>query len=186
MWENYLRIPNWMSISRGDVNRTILELELPKKSKVLDIGCGFGRISLFLRGHDSNVTAIDSYPKMVKAIKSRGINAILMNAENLKFKNNKFDLVFSDGLLEHFKKEDKIIRIIKEQVRVSRKYVLNFVPRDNFLNTILEKVQGVPKEYRSHNWVKLHKSAIPKRLIKKYSFYVKKLLRLDAYIIEKL
>ena len=48
MWEKYLRIPSFLSISRNAVNKTIEDFKLSKGSTALDIGCGFGRITLFL------------------------------------------------------------------------------------------------------------------------------------------
>lgn len=185
MWEKYLNIPNWISVSRGDVNKTILSLRLPRGSSALDIGCGFGRISLFLNKQGFDVTAIDNYMRMVRLMKAKGIKAMLMDADNLKFKDKKFDLVFSDGLLEHFEREENIIKIIKEQTRVSKKYVLNFIPQDSFLNIIMERIQRVPKEYRNRDWVKLHESAIPEKLRNKCKIQVKKLFRLNAYVIKK-
>jgi ubiquinone/menaquinone biosynthesis C-methylase UbiE len=106
-----------------------------------------------------------------------------MDAKNLKFKDNTFDLVFSDGLLEHFKSEQDVVKIIKEQLRVSKRYVLNFIPADNLVNVVFEKMQRVPKEYRDHNWPRLHATAADGT---KYKLTVKKMFRLNAYIIEKL
>ena len=182
MWEKYLRIPSFLSISRGAVNRTIEGFRLPKGSTALDIGCGFGRITLFLNESGYDVTAIDSFQKMVDGMKIRGIKAMKMDAKNLKFKDNSFDLVFSDGLLEHFSSEEDIKKIISEQLRVSRKYVLNFIPADNLMNVVLEKVQRVPKEYRGHDWPRLHGAAADGTA---HKFKVKKMLRLNAYIMEK-
>ena len=123
------------------------------------------------------------FRKGYKALKSKGINAKVMDAANLKFKSRSFDLVFSDGLLEHFKEEEDIRRIVKEQLRVSKKYVINFIPKDNLINIVLEKIQRVPKEYRNREWVRIHKSAFPKG--KNYKIYVKELFRLDAFIVKK-
>jgi ubiquinone/menaquinone biosynthesis C-methylase UbiE len=183
MWEKYVRIPNWLSISRNAVNDTIFSLRLPKFSKALDVGCGYGRISLFLNENSFDVTAIDSFQQMVDKIKCKGITAMRMDAKNLKFKDKTFDLVFSDGLLEHFKSEQDVVKIIKEQLRVSKRYVLNFIPADNLVNVVFEKMQRVPKEYRDHDWPRLHATAADGT---KYKITVKKMFRLNAYIIEKL
>jgi len=43
----------------------------------------------------------------------------------LPFKNGTFDLVYSDGLLEHFIKPKPILQ---EIFRVSKRYVLTLVP----------------------------------------------------------
>ena len=46
--------------------------------------------------------------------------------------DKRYDLVFSSGLLEHYP-HDEIIDIIKAMAKVSKKYVLNYVPNSSCL-----------------------------------------------------
>ncbi len=62
---------------------------------------------------------------LFKKYKENG-NFIVGDTKNLPFKDKTFDLVFSGGLLEHFKENDTL-RILSEQKRVS-KYILTQVP----------------------------------------------------------
>jgi len=98
--------------------------------KILEVGCGRGTISIFLSqlGHD--VTAVDKDEGVVEAAKaaSKNLNANvtfnIANASKLPFKNHYFDICFSQGILEHFSDED-IIRLLKEQLRVSKKVIFS-------------------------------------------------------------
>jgi hypothetical protein len=46
--------------------------------------------------------------------------------------DKRYDLVFSSGLLEHYS-DNEIVDIIKAMAKVSKKYVLNYVPNSNCL-----------------------------------------------------
>jgi ubiquinone/menaquinone biosynthesis C-methylase UbiE len=78
-----------------------------------------------------------------------------MDAENLEFEDGSFDLVVSDGLLEHFENPEKVLF---QQARVTKKYVVNFIPKSTFLNKILEILQKTPQVFwrSKQEWVSLH------------------------------
>lgn len=175
-WQKYLKIPEFLRISGKEVEKVLLSIII-KGSKVLDIGCGYGRISLFLKNQGFDVTAVDNEKEMVKYVKQLGIKSFLMNAEKLKFKNNLFNLVVTDGLLEHFENPEKILA---EEKRVSKEYVINFIPINTFWNKILEFIQRTPKVFwRSEKeWFLLHREFFNK-------VEVKNLKRLDAFICKK-
>ena len=176
MWTKYLKLPNFLRISSHDVEEILVSINLKKDAKVLDVGCAYGRISLFLKNQGYNVITIDNNKKMVKFTKNLGIRTFLMDAAKPSLKENSFDLVVTDGLLEHFKNPDKILR---EESRMTKKYVVNFIPQNTKINKILEVFQGTPKVYwRSKNyWLQKHK-----RYFKKV--FTRKLLRLETYLCE--
>jgi len=177
MWEKYLKLPEFLRISGIDVEKTLLSVNLSKNSNILDIGCAYGRISLFIKKQGYDIVAIDNNKKMVKFTKNLGIKTVLMDAKKLGIKENSFSLIVTDGLLEHFKNPDKILI---EESRVTKKYALNFVPENTQINKVLEILQRTPNVYwrNKKEWLRLHKKYFKK-------IYFKKLLRLDAYICEK-
>ena len=177
MWSTYLKLPAFLRISGKEVENILLSLGLKKGAKVLDIGCGYGRISTFLKNQGYNVVAIDIEEKMVEEVRRKGIKTYKMSAENLKFRKNSFDLVLTDGLLEHFKNPEKIL---KEEARVTKKFVVNFIPKTAWWNKILEIVQGTPKVYwRSKEWwIKRHGKFIK-------NVQCKELKRIWAFICEE-
>jgi len=91
-------------------------------SSVLEIGCGDGKL-LSLLPKNADITGLDISPfalkKSKKNLASRNVSLTLGDAFNLKFNNNTFDLVLSDGLIEHY--TYKIKELIKEMYRVTKK-----------------------------------------------------------------
>lgn len=51
---------------------------LRKQDKVLDIGAGAGRISVFLQARQYDVTALDKSPAVCKILKKRGVKKIVL------------------------------------------------------------------------------------------------------------
>jgi len=71
------------------------------KGKVLDIGVGGGKHSLYLQGRGFEVTGIDKSPSIVKLCKKRGLKDIRkIDLFKMDFKKEKFDtiLLFGNGL----------------------------------------------------------------------------------------
>jgi len=101
-----------------------------KEIKVLDIGCGTGRIiSLFKNNKNIKAYGIDITPSMLniakKKLKSyKNIALLEGNAENLPFKKNNFDVVYSFKTLPHIKDLGKAI---KEINRVSKRNSIIFL-----------------------------------------------------------
>jgi len=85
------------------------------KGRVLDIGCGAGRHSLYLQNKGFDVLGIDSSPLAIKVCKLRGLKkARVMPIEELDFKPNSFDTVImmgsNFGLFGGFKKAKRILK----------------------------------------------------------------------------
>lgn len=68
------------------------------KGRVLDIGCGAGRHSLWLQEKGFEVVAVDVSPLAVEVSKSRGVrDCRVMDATNLSFSPNSFDTILLMG-----------------------------------------------------------------------------------------
>ena len=68
------------------------------KGRVLDIGCGAGRHSLYLQGKGLDVVAIARSPLAVKVAKLRGVkDARIIPLEDMNFEPNSFDTVLMLG-----------------------------------------------------------------------------------------
>ncbi|MFW9788435.1 MAG: class I SAM-dependent methyltransferase [Candidatus Thorarchaeota archaeon] len=86
------------------------------KGKVLDIGCGAGRVALYLQilGHD--VVGIDLAPGAIEASRIMGVGrAYVMSASDLHFKDDVFDTVVLFG--NNFGvagDEDHIVKMLRQ------------------------------------------------------------------------
>jgi len=98
---------------------------VPKGSRVLDVGCGTGRTLGWLRGFGFDAIGIDSSESAIEYCSKSGLekgkDVFVKDASKTGFADKSFDFVFSDGLLEHFSDFSAIVR---EMCRVSRKYVV--------------------------------------------------------------
>jgi len=68
------------------------------RGRVLDIGCGVGRHSIYLQNKGFDVTGIDISPLAAKIAKQRGLKKVkLMSLTDLHFNPNSFDTVIMMG-----------------------------------------------------------------------------------------
>ena len=85
------------------------------KGRVLDIGCGAGRHSLFLQEKGFDVLGIDISPLAIKVSKLRGLKkAEIMSIEDMNFKSNSFDTIImmgnNFGLFGSLKKARRLLK----------------------------------------------------------------------------
>ncbi len=118
--------------------------------KVLDLGCGYGRISTRLSDKAHKVVGIDISKDNIDLAKvlckdSKNCNFYVMDAIDLKFTNNEFDLTIcaQNGISAFKVAPDKLL---KEAIRVTRKdgIILFSSYSDSFWNDRLEwfKIQS--------------------------------------------
>ena len=131
-------------------------ISLPKDAKILDAGCGTGKLASFWLNEGYDVLGVDISDGALAITKNKGVRVTKADImKGLPFEDNSFDLVYSDGLLEHFVDPEPILT---ELFRVSKKYILTFVPRISLLKTVVDTVVPPPKEYKKKDseWIELH------------------------------
>lgn len=114
-----------------------------KPKNILEVGSGTGAMSIFLSFFGAHVTSLDNNIKVLKKVQklSKRLNgkveAIFGDGFNMKFKESSFDVVYHQGLLEHFE-DDDIVKLLTEQLRVGKKVIFsvpnNFYPTKDFGN----------------------------------------------------
>lgn len=95
------------------------------RSWALDFGCGIGRLSLALAKYFDYVAGMDISDTMIrkaqqKATFNEKIIYVLNKSNNILFEDNKFDLIYSNIVLQHISKANAL-HYISEFIRVVRK-----------------------------------------------------------------
>lgn len=98
---------NWHTIERKAMEFVI--------GRVLDIGCGAGRHSLYLQKKGLDVLGIDNSPLAIRICKLRGLKkAKIMSIEDVNFKPNSFDTIImmcnNFGLFGNFTKAKRLLK----------------------------------------------------------------------------
>ncbi|MBF0098836.1 MAG: methyltransferase domain-containing protein [Magnetococcales bacterium] len=101
-------------------------------SSIIDIGCGLGHILEVYQQSGYPCEGIDISPTAVHVCRNKGLRVELKNVEE---ETRTFDLVSSDGMLEHFLNFEPMAR---QLMRLSRRHVLIVQPNhDSFFGKTL-------------------------------------------------
>ncbi len=105
--------------------------------KSLEVGAGSGSLSIFLSYLGFSVVASDKEPEIIEVIRENNRRfggkvreVILADSFRLPYPQDSFDLVFHQGVLEHFA-DAEIRQMLLEQLRVAPQ-VLFSVPNQNY------------------------------------------------------
>jgi len=97
------------------------EARLPRKSSILDVGCGNGRNLAFLGECGHVVVGLDASAELLRfAAKGRGEGLLCGDAVVLPFRDRSFDAVHCVATLHHLPSEEERLRALREFVRVLR------------------------------------------------------------------
>jgi len=116
LWEqNYYRLEGyyWWSVARrGIILSLISKFNLSKEVHILDIGCSAGcLIQELIKKGFKNVYGIDISEQSIAHCKKMGLKNIeIMDASDMRFKNNTFDVIISSDNLEHLKNDQEVLR----------------------------------------------------------------------------
>jgi SAM-dependent methyltransferase len=116
-WAEFARTPGHDS-SHDDINLPALRDLLPETGKrTLDLGCGEGRVSRFLRSLGHRVAGADAAPAMVRLAAGHpdAAPAVVADAAALAFKDAAFDLVVAYMCLHDM---DQMPQAVAESARV--------------------------------------------------------------------
>lgn len=121
-WNSYIRklsdFPELTSQWEIDMVNEI-KGKMPKggTKNVLEVGCSNGRwLRWFCKEYSCEGYGVDNN---AAGFRKRDMNFLVGDAFKLPYQDNIFDVVFSLGLIEHFKKHERFL-LLKEQTRVLR------------------------------------------------------------------
>jgi ubiquinone/menaquinone biosynthesis C-methylase UbiE len=137
-----------------------------KRLAALDVGCGNGRLSHFLKNYPLNYVGVDNNRTMLRIAKKKNPNAIFKYAEitKLPFPSHSFDTVWCIAVLHHLPTKKLRLQALREIKRVLK-------PDGLLCLTVWNLWQ--PK-YRKYINQKTHNAAIPwKEKILRYYYAFK-------------
>ena len=158
----------WLTLLRftptyRKIVRIFNQMTLARGAKILDVGCGSGKLASFWSQNGHDIFGLDISDQALEFTRSQGVPVMKADVRRLPFNDGTFDLVYSDGLLEHFPDPEFILA---ELFRVSRNYVFTLVPRTTIFNKLLVAAFKIPKQYdrESHEWINLHRRFAPQSI----------------------
>ncbi|MBI4723312.1 MAG: class I SAM-dependent methyltransferase [Candidatus Stahlbacteria bacterium] len=129
-WQKYStsKAEKWLILERDKIINYYLDRIVGTK-KVIEVGCGYGTNSRLIMHNRKDVEsyALDNSIVAIKRVKEDIRFSFCADCCYTPFTDNKFDVIFSSGLMEHFKDESAFLsemdRILKDSG-----YLITFVP----------------------------------------------------------
>src|SRR3984957_3517387 len=110
----------------SDLGSPVLELLAPRRGeRILDLGCGDGALTKRLVDLQCEVVAVDSSAPQVEAARTLGLDAQVMNAEALSFREE-FDAVLSNAVLHWIKGADAVIAAVYRSLKPGGRFVAEY------------------------------------------------------------
>ena len=92
----------------AQLGNSVLEILAPKPGeRILDLGCGDGKLTVEIQKYGCHVLGIDSSKEMINATRKLGIEAKIISGDSLNF-NREFDAVFSNAALHWMLEKDQV------------------------------------------------------------------------------
>ena len=147
-----------------------------EKNKILDLGCGQGRDSLFLASIGYKVTAIDTSEVGVNQMLAKAkeqqlqINGITGDALSLDLEE-KFDIILFDMLLHSFEKEQQLLILEKcmSFLETNGTFCIVF-PDDMDENYFTELLQSLSSDWKKIETITINDVPQMKGETEKYTF----------------
>jgi SAM-dependent methyltransferase len=97
-----------------DITRELLPFVNLAQKNILEVGAGTGRDSVKMCGHGAKVFLLDYSSESLRLarqnLRSEGVVLVLANGLTSPFPDNTFDVVFHQGLLEHFRSPHLLLK----------------------------------------------------------------------------
>jgi SAM-dependent methyltransferase len=118
--QTYSSIAEELNEGYDEYFRRVVQLEADRflsvisaSGKILDAGCGVGTHSLYFRDKGCDVIPIDLSPGMVATCKAKGLDAVVMDLEDLQFEGGSFDGIWCHTSLIHFDNKERIRPVLE-------------------------------------------------------------------------
>jgi trans-aconitate methyltransferase len=136
----------------SELGEPLLQLLEPKADeRILDLGCGDGALTAKIAVVGALVIAIDSSLAQVQAARQRGLNALVMNGQQMGFKHS-FDAVFSNAALHWMKLPERVIEEVSNLLTPGGRFVGEFGGKGN-VQTIRAALHAGLRKRRIDPWL---------------------------------
>jgi trans-aconitate methyltransferase len=93
--------------------------------RILDVGCGEGSLTTRIVAAGATVVGVDASEEMVAAARARGLDARMIDAEQLPFERE-FDAVFSNAALHWVRDHDAMLTGVHRALKPGGRFVAEF------------------------------------------------------------
>ena len=101
---DYARVGSFVA----ELGQAALDLLDPRRGeRILDVGCGDGRLTKRISERGAAVTGIDSSLDMIRAAHSNGVDALVVDAADMHF-DSEFDAAFSNAALHWMPQKEAV------------------------------------------------------------------------------
>jgi SAM-dependent methyltransferase len=105
---DYARVGSFVA----ELGEAALDLLDPKLGeRILDVGCGEGTLTRKIIDRGATVLGVDNSPEMIAASRAKGVDALLLAAEDMQF-FAQFDAAFSNATLHWVLEKEQAARAI--------------------------------------------------------------------------
>jgi trans-aconitate methyltransferase len=116
--DDYARVGAFVA----ELGRAALDLLDPQPGeRILDVGCGEGTLTAKIMERGATVLGIDNSPDMVAAARAKGVDALLLAAEDMQF-FAEFEAAFSNATLHWVLEKEQAARAIFRALKTGGRF----------------------------------------------------------------
>ena len=141
----------------AELGSAALDLLDPKPcERILDVGCGEGTLALKIMERGAIVLGVDNSPEMIAAARAKGVDALLLPAEDMQF-FAEFDAAFSNATLHWVLQKEQAARAIFRALKPGSRFAGEMGGQDNIrkLRDALDEeliIRGYIPPVEASNW----------------------------------